>query len=471
MTQALTIAPAPTIILAEEQRLSRLDEARRALVPATVDMPPEHILATLAQARQAIATVRSISEVKHIHDQAAALRHYTKKRDYALSVQNDAAEVTLRAFRRIGELLAEQVRPGNPQLSRERTIGLREVGISRNESSQSQQIAALPPEVFDTYITQTKERGRELTARGIYALAQHTAKAEMRRANVMAEQTPLHPGMVRLLHGSFQTCGQTIADGSVALMLTDPPYGDDWLPHMDALGALAARVLRPGGSLVMLYGQRNLRQALETLDRHLFYRWVLCYRLHGHGQAVWGNAVQNHWKPLLWYTKGRYTGGMIGDVVETGPVPEKDHHDWQQSESAFRLMIKRFTQPGDVILDPTCGSGTTAVAALQLRRRFVGCDCDAGALAQARARLAALGDGPVCEEPPPPTHAQIPLSDEEAQLLAAMAQTDGGLSADDAGTVLGLNRLLAAKVLHTLIDLRLVTKQDRRYHLRQKDSL
>ena len=120
------------------------------MLPATVDLPPEQILATLDRARVALATVRSLPEAKQIHDQAAALRHYTKKRAYALSVQNDAAEVTLRAFRRIGELLAAQVRAGNPQLSRERTIGLREVGISRNESSQSQQIAALParPEAF-----------------------------------------------------------------------------------------------------------------------------------------------------------------------------------------------------------------------------------------------------------------------------------------------------------------------------------
>jgi hypothetical protein len=287
------------------------------MLPATVDLPPEQILATLDRARVALATVRSLPEAKQIHDQAAALRHYTKKRAYALSVQNDAAEVTLRAFRRIGELLAAQVRAGNPQLSRERTIGLREVGISRNDSSQSQQIAALPPEVFDTYIARTMEHKKELTTKGAYEAARDHAKQARRQAKVTAEQTPLAPDSAMLLHGDFQTRGAALADGSVDAVICDPPYGEDWADHLDALGALAARVLRPGGSLLVLYGQRHLRQAMETLDRHLTYQWVLAYRLHGHGQAVWGHRVQNHWKPLLWYVRGTYTGDMQGDVVES----------------------------------------------------------------------------------------------------------------------------------------------------------
>jgi DNA modification methylase len=52
--------------------------------------------------------------------------------------------------------------------------------------------------------------------------------------------------------GDFTARGQQIPDGSVDLILTDPPYGHDFLPRLADLGALSARVLKPGGSLRLM---------------------------------------------------------------------------------------------------------------------------------------------------------------------------------------------------------------------------
>lgn len=54
-----------------------------------------------------------------------------------------------------------------------------------------------------------------------------------------------------------------------------------------------------------------------------------------------------------------------------------------------RALIPLTSRPGDLVLDPFCGSGTTGVAALQLGRRFVGCELVPRYAALARARLAA----------------------------------------------------------------------------------
>jgi DNA modification methylase len=58
-----------------------------------------------------------------------------------------------------------------------------------------------------------------------------------------------------------------------------------------------------------------------------------------------------------------------------------------------KWFIKLFTQPGDVVLDPFIGSGTTAVAALQLARNFVGIELSPENVATATARISEIQIG------------------------------------------------------------------------------
>jgi site-specific DNA-methyltransferase (adenine-specific) len=56
-------------------------------------------------------------------------------------------------------------------------------------------------------------------------------------------------------------------------------------------------------------------------------------------------------------------------------------------------LVADFTDPGDLVLDPFCGSGTTGVACLRLGRRFIGVEKDATYAAVARERLEAEARG------------------------------------------------------------------------------
>jgi hypothetical protein len=60
-----------------------------------------------------------------------------------------------------------------------------------------------------------------------------------------------------------------VADNSVALVLTDPPYGDEARPLYEWLGKWAARVLIPGGSLICYTGQSRLDQDMQVLGENL----------------------------------------------------------------------------------------------------------------------------------------------------------------------------------------------------------
>lgn len=85
--------------------------------------------------------------------------------------------------------------------------------------------------------------------------------------------------------------------------------------------------------------------------------------------------VNTNWKPLLIYTrKGeRYSGKIFGDVFKSDGN-DKDFHKWGQSVSGMLDIVSKLCLPGQYILDPFCGAGTTGIAALLHGCLFDGID-------------------------------------------------------------------------------------------------
>jgi hypothetical protein len=113
---------------------------------------------------------------------AEALARYTKQRQYGLEIENDAAEIRLIAERRLGDMLKEIAkdhggRPKKNQLhnvtSFSETTTLDDLGISKIQSHRWQREAALPEDAFQTYITETRAKGEELTSAAVL----HQARA------------------------------------------------------------------------------------------------------------------------------------------------------------------------------------------------------------------------------------------------------------------------------------------------------
>jgi len=62
--------------------------------------------------------------------------------------------------------------------------------------------------------------------------------------------------------------------------------------------------------------------------------------------------------------------------VYTDLVIEKEGHQWRKPLSLIERLVRIYTNPGDLILDPFCGSGTTLQAARNLKRNAIGIDID-----------------------------------------------------------------------------------------------
>ncbi len=178
-------------------------------------------------------------------------------------------------------------------------------------------------------------------------------------------------------------------DNSVDWIITDPPYPEEFLDCFSELSDVAARVLKPGGSLLCMSGQSYLPEVMERIGTDLTYQWTLAYLTPG-GQAVqiFPRKVNTFWKPILWYVKGTYEGDWIGDVTKSDVNDnDKTRHEWGQSESGMHDLMRRFVRPGHTVVDPFLGAGTTGVIAIMLGAKFIGLDINEQALNEAKSRL------------------------------------------------------------------------------------
>jgi len=169
-------------------------------------------------------------------------------------------------------------------------------------------------------------------------------------------------------------------------IITDPPYIKEYLPLYETLAIRARDWLKPDGLLIAMCGQSYLDQIVEMMGRHLSYYWTAAYLLPGQPTPLRQRQVNCSWEPLLIYGPAAYHGKIFGDVFKSD-ANDKSLHKWGQSESGMLSIISQICLPGQSILDPFCGAGTTGVAALKHGCLFAGVDLDSNNVNLSIARL------------------------------------------------------------------------------------
>lgn len=199
-------------------------------------------------------------------------------------------------------------------------------------------------------------------------------KERERLTNLIVTDTDLPEG-IALWQGDFRELEAKIPENSVSLIFTDPPYAEEFIPLYGDLARLGERILQPGGSLICYAGHYALPEIFPLMTPYLRFWWVIALR-HSETRRLPGKWVEACWKPLLWFVKDhRANNNFFRDLISP-PGPEKSLHDWQQSITEARYCIETLTDPGELILDPMAGSGTTIIAALLSGRKGLGIEKD-----------------------------------------------------------------------------------------------
>ncbi|HUQ94158.1 MAG TPA: DNA methyltransferase [Bryobacteraceae bacterium] len=203
----------------------------------------------------------------------------------------------------------------------------------------------------------------------------------------------------RVTRGDCLDVMKELPSRSVDFILTDPPYlvryldrsgrsvkNDDNAEWLDPAFAQMHRVLKEGRFCVSFYAWNKVE------------RFAAAWKAAGFGIA--GHVVfpkkyasssrfmkyQHEQAYLLMKGNGALPASPPPDVIAWTYTGNK-LHPTQKPVGIFTPLIEAFTRPGDVVLDPFCGSGSTLVAARDMGRRFVGIELDPVHHLTASARL------------------------------------------------------------------------------------
>jgi len=185
------------------------------------------------------------------------------------------------------------------------------------------------------------------------------------------------PDDFTLLFGDMQDECKGISDNSIDLILTDPPYPQEYLPLWDELAFMSQRVLKPSGWLITYSGSLHLNYVMNTLSKQLSYYWQLCLRHREGTQLIHPRNIIAEWKPILIFQKEpiSHQEQTIVDLIDFEKM-DKKWHDWQQGAQAPAFLIENFSKQGDTVLDCFSGSGTFPITAYKMNRKAIAIDND-----------------------------------------------------------------------------------------------
>ncbi len=243
-----------------------------------------------------------------------------------------------------------------------------EIGVAKSTFERAKVIIKKASEELKEQV-----RSGKIPINKAYTTIRKEEKREKRHEEIKKIQVNL-PETITLYNQEFQTA--PIKPNSVALMFTDPPYHEKYLPLFGDLAKHAGRVLREGGSLITYCGHFNIGKVINMMeDQGLKFHWIISVVHSGPSASVFGRKILVGWKPMLWFTKGKYDGEFVRDLIKS-EFQGKEVHEWAQSTVEADYYIKYLTIENEIVYDPFLGSGTFGVSAKKQNRQFIGCEVD-----------------------------------------------------------------------------------------------
>lgn len=232
---------------------------------------------------------------------------------------------------------------------------------------------------------------KKITDRGDSCSSVKAAVRELRNEKAARKVKTAKDELVEVRLGDFVEIAKDIPDGSVDVIITDPPYPHEFIACWSQLSEVASRILKPHGLCIAYSGKLHLDECMARLGEHLSFYWQIVF-MQTVMPTIHPRKVNTKYKPILVFqnvpegAKVRAHDRYFIDVIE-GEKVEKDSHEWQQSADGVQRLIDVFSNVGDLIFEPFSGGGTTALVARHMNRRCIACEIDKKAYEGSVARV------------------------------------------------------------------------------------
>ncbi|MAG59998.1 DNA modification methylase [Candidatus Woesebacteria bacterium] len=142
------------------------------------------------------------------------------------------------------------------------------------------------------------------------------------------------------------------------------------------------RTLKKGGTAIIFFDWKKSSFLIEMLEKKGFkqIRKIDWNKTNPQPLNSSRNYLTNAQEVALTAVKGgkptfnsEYDTGIYEFPTQAG---KNRIHPTQKSLLLFKELVKKHSNPGDLVLDPFLGAGTTAIAAKELKRDFIGCEID-----------------------------------------------------------------------------------------------
>jgi N6-adenosine-specific RNA methylase IME4 len=296
---------------------------------------PDAALVNLETACRALAIARTIPEVKEVHDKAAAIARYLRQQKGAESAALDADELAIRAERKLGKLLGETVRAGNPQLLQGVTIGRLPEGITRIQSHRWQRIASVSDEEFERELAKARSAGKRATPTVMLRLAASNGREAKRQANrFLVENAPPLDGLPHVFQAIVVDPPWDWGDeGDVSqLGRGDPTFVTMSLDELRALPV--GRRAADDCHLYLWITNRSLLKGSVLLDAWGF-RYVTCLTWYKPSFGM-GNYFRGNTEQILFGVRGSL--GLLRKDVGTGFMAPRGKEHSSKPAEFFELV-------------------------------------------------------------------------------------------------------------------------------------
>ncbi len=364
----------------------------------------ENAQAQLAQIKTLESGVDYLNKVKAIEVWAKA-----EKKDAEL--QNMIAEQKIRTQRILGQLLKENIqhqggRPKEEKQSNSTTV-LSDFGISKDQSSTFQKIAALPEEVFEREIAVAKEESEKrvelTTSRVLFAAKEYEQqkKKEQHKQDVMGKRVQ-NIFQDSFINGDCLAVLETLPNNSIDIVITDPPYGISYKSNRSKFDdAITKRGLLNDGAdeaftLLDKTCEVLSRKCAENSHLYFFCSWSVFSQFEKiiseyftiKTPIVWdkGNKgsgdLENDWgnqtEIIIFCIQGKKTiNYRRGNIVSVPRLhSSKMVHPTQKPIELINELLDVSYFKGDFVVDPFMGSGATIHACNIKSIRALGIELD-----------------------------------------------------------------------------------------------